>query len=387
VVGAARHQDDQFSVFLCHFALSPRLVDNGLRILYRAKGFGVLSSSPKVLTETPGALQEDEPMDVLSDVLQMVRLEGALFLNAELHEPWCVEVPKGSDVAQVLRPGAENLAICHMILEGRCWVQLPACDPVPVEAGDVVVLPHGDSHIVGSGLRHAPVNIDHLIQVKLPELNLIRYGGQGDQAVVVCGWFAYERDVPNPLVESLPRLFRSPVGQRSCGQWILQSIRYALTEAVSHQPGSSAVAAKVAESVFVEALRAYIDSLPSLQSGWLSGLRDPQISKCLDLLHSDPARNWSIEELAHEVHVSRSVLAKRFNELVGVPPMQYLKRWRLAIAARLLCNERSSLIRVTEAIGYESEASFSRAFRKEFGVPPGQWRKGAFPTKVASLGS
>jgi AraC-like DNA-binding protein len=323
-------------------------------------------------------------MDVLSDVLQMIRLEGALFFNAELHEPWCVEVPKGSDVAQVLRPGAENLAICHMILEGRCWVQQSGFDAVPVQAGDVVVLPHGDSHIIGSGLRHAPVNIDDLIQVKLPELNPIRYGGNGDRAVVVCGWLAYERDISNPLVASLPRLFRSAVGQRSSGQWIGQSIRYALVEAASRQPGSSAVAAKVAESVFVEALRGYIESLPPQQTGWLAGLRDPQISKCLDLLHSEPARNWSIEQLAQEVHVSRSVLAKRFNDLVGVPPIQYLKRWRLAMAARLLCNERSSLIRITEAIGYESEASFSRAFRKEYGVSPGQWRRGAASPKVTS---
>jgi AraC family transcriptional regulator, alkane utilization regulator len=324
-------------------------------------------------------------MDVLSDVLQMIRLEGALFFNAECHEPWCVEVPKGSDVAQVLRPGAENLAICHMILEGRCWIQRPESEAVPIQAGDVVVLPHGDSHMIGSGLQHAPVNIDHLIQVKIPELNPIRYGGQGARVVVVCGWFAYERDVPNPLIASLPRLFRSSIGQRSSGQWIGQSIRYALIAAASRQPGSSAVAAKVAESVFVEALRAYIESLPPLQTGWLSGLRDAHISRCLDLLHSQPARNWSIEELAQEVHVSRSVLAKRFNDLVGVPPMQYLKRWRLALAARLLCNERSTLIRVTEAIGYESEASFSRAFRKEFGISPGQWRRGAPAPKVAPL--
>lgn len=323
-------------------------------------------------------------MDVLSDVLQLIRLEGALFFNAECHEPWCVEVPKGSEVAQLLRPGAENLAICHVILEGHCWVQRPETEAVPVEAGDVVVLPHGDSHIIGSGLHRAPVNIDHLIKVKIPELKPIRYGGQGDRAVVVCGWLAYERDVPNPLVGALPPLFRSPLGQRSSGHWIEQSIRYAVLASALRQPGSSAVAAKVAESVFVEALRGYIESLSPLQTGWLSGLRDFQVSRCLDLLHSDPARSWSIKELAQEVHVSRSVLTKRFSDLVGLPPMQYLKRWRLALAARLLCNERRSLIRITEAIGYESEASFSRAFRKEYGVSPGRWRRGSAAPKAAA---
>jgi len=316
-------------------------------------------------------------MDVLSDVLQMIRLEGALFLNGEFHEPWCVSAPRGSDFASILCPRAENLAILHMVLEGRCWIQLHDGEAMALEAGDAVVMPHGDSHLIGSGLRHAAIDLDHVVQVKLPELNLIRYGGEGDRTVVVCGWFAYERGASNPLAAALPRIFRSQVGQRPSGAWIEQSIRFALSEAASGQPGSSAVAAKVAESLFVEALRGYLESVSPLQSGWLAGLRDPQVGRCLALMHAQPARAWSIEALAQEVHMSRSVLAERFNELVGMPPMQYLKRWRLAVAARLLCNERSSIIRVAEAVGYESEASFSRAFKIEYGAAPGLWRSGA----------
>ncbi|WP_367847281.1 cupin domain-containing protein [Rhodoferax sp. WC2427] len=320
-------------------------------------------------------------MDVLSDVLHTIRMQGAIFLNAECHEPWCVDVPQTSELARFLKPGARSLAICHTVLEGSCWVQLPGGEAVALHAGDVATMPHGDPHLIGSGLHHAPVSIDHVVKIKEPHLTPIRYGGEGDRTVLMCGWFAYEQDIPNPLVASLPKLFCSAVGKRPSGPWIEQSLRYAVGEAAIGQPGSGAMAAKVAESLFVETLRGYIESLPPRHLGWLAGLRDPQVGKCLSLIHTHPAKDWSVESLAGEVHVSRSVLAQRFNELVGMPPIQYLIRWRLAVAARLLRSERISLGRVTEAIGYESEASFSRAFKKEFGVAPGQWRNG----KAAAL--
>jgi AraC-like DNA-binding protein len=248
---------------------------------------------------------------------------------------------------------------------------------VALEAGDAVALPLGDAHLIGSGLHHAPVNIDDAVQVKAPELKVMRYGGSGDMSVLVCGWFAFDPNVPNPLVSALPRVFHSNVGRRPAGPWLQQSIRYALAEAAAGQPGSSAVATRVAESLFVEMLRAYVDTLPPAQPGWLAGLRDPHVGKCLELMHGRPAHDWSVDSLADEIHVSRSVLAQRFNDYVGVPPMQYLKRWRLATAARLLRAERANIGRIIEQIGYESETAFSRAFKKEYGVSPGQWRGGA----------
>jgi AraC-like DNA-binding protein len=324
-------------------------------------------------------------MDVLSDVLRMIRLEGALFLNGEFREPWCVDAPSGGILAQVLHPGAQNLAICHFVLEGQCWAQLLGEDPVLLQAGDVVTFPHGDSHLLGSGLQNAPVTVDHALQVQLPLLTRMRYGGDGNLALVICGWFAYERDIPNPLIDSLPRMFCASVGRRPSGPWIAQSIRYALDEGDVPHPGSNLVRAKVAEMLFVEALRGYIEALPPSQTGWLPGLRDPQIGKCLALMHSDPAHAWSVAELAHEVHMSRSVLAERFTQLVNIPPMHYLKRWRLAMAARLLCNELSNLAQIAETIGYESETAFSRAFKHEYGIAPGLWRRGALPNNGAAL--
>lgn len=316
-------------------------------------------------------------MDVLSDVLQAVRLEGSLFLNTECHEPWCLQVPHGSQIAQLLNPGAGRVVICHTLLEGRCWIQLDGGDPMPLGAGDVVAMPHGDAHLIGSGLQFAPVSLDHLVSVKAPELKPMRYGGDGDRCILVCGWFAFDRDVPNPVVAVLPRLFRAAIRERPAGSWLEQSIRYALVEAASGHPGSGAVATRVAESLFVEMLRAYLETLPPAQPGWLAGLRDPHVGKCLELMHARPGHDWSVDSLADEVHVSRSVLAQRFNDFVGVPPMQYLKRWRLATAARMLRSGRMNIARIVESVGYESEAAFGRAFKKEYGVSPGQWRTGA----------
>ena len=316
-------------------------------------------------------------MDALSDVLRMIRLQGALFLNGEFRAPWCVDAPTGADLAQILLPGAKHLAICHLVLEGQCWVKLNNGEPVHLRVGDIVVFPHGDSHMMGSGLQFAPAHIDHVVQLRMPELNLVRYGGEGERSLLVCGWFAYEREQPNPLVANLPPQFVTALGALASWPWISQSIRYALEQCSGHQVGSDVVTAKVAEMIFVEALRGYMESLPAAQTGWLSGLRDPHIGKCLSLLHADPAREWTVAELARSVNLSRSVLAGRFVELVKMSPMQYLKEWRLSAAAGMLSSRRDSLARIADAIGYESEAAFSRAFKKSYGVSPGQWRRGA----------
>lgn len=316
-------------------------------------------------------------MDALSEVLRMIRLQGALFLHGHFHEPWCVDAPRGADMAHVLCPGAPQLAILHLVLEGRCWIHLrEGGDAVPLERGDVVALPLGDAHLIGSGRAHARVDAGDALPVKLPELAQVRYGGDGDATLLVCGWFAFERDVPNPLLAALPRVFRVALGTRPAGPWIEQSIRYALQEAASGGPGSGAMAARVAESLFLETLRGYLEGLPAQERGWLAGVRDAQVGRCLALMHAQPGRAWSLESLAQEAHTSRSVLAERFTEVMGLPPMQYLKRWRLTVAARLLCSERSNLIQVAEAVGYESEASFSRAFKGQYGIAPGAWRDG-----------
>lgn len=313
--------------------------------------------------------------DALSQLMRLIRLQGAFFIHGVFHEPWCVDAPRAARFAPLLCPGAPELAILHMVLEGRCWVQMEGGEPMELLPGDVVAMPNGDAHRIGSGVRHASVELQHVVNVRLPELARVRYGGEGAGTVLVCGWFAYERDVPYPLLSALPRVFRVPLGRRRAGPWIEQSIRYALQEAEAGTPGATAMASKIAETLFVETVRGHLETVPAMEGSWLAAVRDPQVGRCLALMHDQPAREWSVEALAREVHLSRSVLADRFTTLLGVPPMQYLKRWRLTVAARLLRGERTSVLQVAEAVGYESEASFSRAFKDAYGLPPGIWRK------------
>jgi AraC-like DNA-binding protein len=324
-------------------------------------------------------------MDVLSDVLRAIRLRGALFLNAELRAPWCVQVPQRADLLAVLQPQARRLAICHMVLEGRCWVQLrEGGEPQELIAGDVVTIPRADSHVLGSGLQHAAVHIDHIVQPGFPELRRVRYGGGGESTVVACGWFAYEGDAPNPLTENLPRLFKTGIRERPAGPWIEHSIQFALAEATGNRPGFDALASRAAEVLFLEALRGYIEALPPERTGWLAGLRDPVVGRCLALMHESPARDWSVDTLAQAVNLSRSALAERFTRHAGVPPMQYLTRWRMVVAAGQLRNELSHLARIASGVGYESEAAFNRAFKREFGVTPGEWRRQRRPKKACT---
>lgn len=314
-------------------------------------------------------------MDVLSDVLRTIRLEGALFLNGDMHAPWCLKVPRGADIARLLKPGAQRLAICHWVLKGECWAQVEGAAPVRVRGGEVVAVPHGDSHVLGSELHASTVDEAHPVSPRAPELERIRYGGDGERTLLVCSWFAYEGDAPNPVMANIPRLFTTALRSRPAGAWIEQSVSFVLNDAASRAPGSEVVAAKVAEVLFAEVLRGYIESLPASHPGWLAGLRDPHVSRCLALMHAEPARNWTVDALAHETHTSRSVLAERFTEFVGVPPMQYLTRWRMILAAGMLRGQaHGSLARIAEGVGYESEAAFNRAFKREYGVSPGAWR-------------
>lgn len=320
-------------------------------------------------------------MDVLSDVLRVTRLKGSLFINAEFREPWCVKAPSAADLAPILSPTSERIWICHLIAEGRCWAQIPGSDAVALDAGDVVVVPHGDAHILGSGIDHTPFAVRDAVNVKVPSLDKLHYGGHGAATLVVCGWFGYERHFTNPALTMLPRLFRTSIRQRPSGNWLENSIRYALGETASGRAGSDAVVDKLAEVLFVEALRGYVESLPDNQTGWLAGLRDPLVGRCIALLHEKPADAWTVASLAQAVYVSRTVLAERFAGLVGIPPMQYLTQWRMTLAAHLLSTGHLSLTRIGEEIGYDSEAAFSRAFKREYGTSPGVWRRRRQPDK------
>jgi AraC-like DNA-binding protein len=269
-----------------------------------------------------------------------------------------------------------------LVTEGTCWATLPQ-DPgsaLQVSAGEVIVVPQGETHLLGSSTDLSPVLLAPLLanQVETTpgEVMTIAYGGGGAATRMVCGFLAAQEIWRNPLLCALPRLFK--VGMRgSSASWLESSMRFAAEEAASAHAGSATVLAKLAELVFVQAVRGYVDTMPDDRGGWLAGLRDRFIARALALMHARPAQPWTVEDLARRVGMSRSGLAQRFADLLGVPPMQYLAQWRLQLAAQQLRLSDRPLASIAEDVGYESEAAFNRAFKREFGVPPATWRRNA----------
>jgi AraC-like DNA-binding protein len=317
-------------------------------------------------------------MDALSDVLKSVRLEGAFFLNAEFSAPWCVHSRFGLASVSDRLARAEHVAFFHFLVEGSCKVRLAdGGNVLDVAAGDLVLFPYDDRHLMGSDLHLAPIDAKSLIGSAAADADMIqlRHGGGGAATRFVCGFLACSRSVCRPLLDALPRVLRIPVGDGPAAALLRDLLRIGVRETSAAQPGADSMLAKLAEFMFVDAMRRYVGDLPPEGKGWLAGVRDTQIGRALALLHGEPGRGWTVDDLAREVAMSRSALAERFTALVGEPPMQYLTRWRLALAADALRSGADAIVRVAERSGYESEAAFSRAFKREFGMPPAAWRR------------
>ena len=319
-------------------------------------------------------------MDSLSDVLKSVHLEGAVYLNAEFTAPWCIRGKYGVENLRNWLSGADHLMFFHFLVAGACKVRLAeGTDVLDVAAGDFVLFPRDDRHLMGSDLRLAPVETAELLRadgiLTDPDFIRLRHGGGGAVTRFVCGYLACSRSVVRPLIEALPRVLRIPIGDGSASALVRDLLRVGVQESSESRPGAGSILTKLSELLFVEALRRYVEALPPEVTGWLAGVRDPQVGRALALVHAEPGRAWTVDDLARSVALSRSALAERFTALVGEPPMQYLMRWRLALAARMLRSGPEAIGRVAERSGYESEAAFSRAFKREFGVPPATWRR------------
>jgi AraC-like DNA-binding protein len=323
-------------------------------------------------------------MDALSEVLDAVRLTGAVFLELELHAQWSFLTAPARKIADVLMPDADHVIPYHLVTEGGCYARLVDGDPVRLRAGDLILFPASDRHVLSSAneaaLRLEPVEmtgetVKELL--KRGEVAAFREGRAGEVTRIVCGYLACDRRLAEPILLSLPRLLKVSMRDGGTAAWVRSSIRFSVAESASSRPGSAMVLARLSEVLFAEAVRHYMDELPPGGSGWLAGLRDRYVGRALSLLHEQPAHPWTVDQLARKVGLSRSALGERFNQLIGSPPMQYLTRWRTSLAARQLRESDASIIRVATEVGYESEAAFNRAFKREFGLPPAAWRRRA----------
>ena len=314
-------------------------------------------------------------MDALSDVLAAIRLSGGVFLDAEFTAPWCIAAKVGPEDCRPLGPVPAHIIAYHYVAAGHLVLQRPGAAPLAVAAGEIVLLPRNDPHILASAPGLRPVVVDTLVQPAASSgLARLRYGGGGEATQIICGFLGCE--VPdNPLVATLPAALRLAVRQGTAGVWMEQSFRLAAEEFAEHRDGSAAMLGKLAELLFVEAVQGYLATLPDDQTGWLAGLRDPIVGKALALLHTRVAEAWTTETLARQVGLSRSCFAERFTMLIGMPPMRYLTNWRMQLAAASLRKGGRSIAQIAYDVGYESDAAFNRAFKRAYGTTPSAWRK------------
>jgi AraC-like DNA-binding protein len=270
------------------------------------------------------------------------------------------------------------LILYHYVVEGELCIRVDGEDgeDLVLEAGDVVLLPRNDLHLVGSDLTLPPVAGSDIIQPpKDGGLSSIRHGGSGRRTRMICGFLGCDCAEDNPVISTLPSLLKLDAEKGGSAEWIRSTFQFAAEEVAAGRPGSETVLAKLSELLFVEAVRRYAEGLPEGQTGWLAGLRDPHVARALALLHSDVNRPWNVDDLSREVGLSRSALADHFIRLIGMPPMYYLASWRMQVATQKLRGTSASLAQVAEMVGYSSEAAFSRAFKKAFGVAPATWRR------------
>ncbi|HJS88578.1 MAG TPA: AraC family transcriptional regulator [Steroidobacteraceae bacterium] len=314
-------------------------------------------------------------MDALSDVLRVIRLVGGVFLEAEFTAPWCISGRVSAEHCKPFQVAPRHVIASHFVAAGRMQLQIAGSDPIEARAGELLLLPHNDAHLFGSDLT-VPVTPAHKFFQTAPGggITRIQLGGGGEATHLLCGFLGSSISF-SPLLSSLPRLLRLDVRAISSGAWIESSFRFAINEIAAGRLGSATVIAKLSELLFVEAVGRFVAGLPPEKRGWLAGLRDPHIGRALALLHERPTEPWTAEMLAEQVGMSRSVFAERFSALVGEPPMRYLTVWRMHVAAQQLCEGPASVAQVAFTVGYESEAAFSRAFKRQFGASPGTWRR------------
>ncbi len=339
-----------------------------------------MTGTPGIRAGTPGTSHPapaPQP-DLLSDLLATVRVSGTVLFRAELREPWGIAIPEACDMRAVLPGRVENVIPFHVAEEGSFWIRAGDGPPVRISAGEAVLLPQGTSHRLG-GEEEAPAAPVGAVLPHPPwdEPPVVRHGGTGARARVVCGFVGCEDLLLDPFLRGLPPVLHARPGHDPRSRWLETAIRYTAHEAGRPGPGSRLVLSRLVELMFVEVLRDHMRSADDARVGWLAASGDPVVVRALASIHGAPADAWTVDRLARRVGVSRTVLAEHFARRLGLPPMHYVARWRLQVAANLLRTTSQPLKAVAQQAGYESEAAFGRAFKRHFGSPPAGWRREA----------
>lgn len=315
--------------------------------------------------------------DPLSEVLRAVRLVGAVYFSIDGTAPWVAETLPGAQIAPHIGAGVEHVVNYHVVTSGSCWVGPVGEPPIRLQAGDIIAFPQGDAHVLSSepGMRGQPnVEFYRAAGRQRVPICLSLHGGGPAGAAIVCGFLGCDARPFNPLLAALPRVIHLP-GAREGTAAARRLIDLALAESTRPRPGSHGVLSRLSEVLLVELVRYLTADLPAEQTGWFAGLKDGTVGLALGKLHERPAAAWTLVRLAREVGTSRTVLAERFAQLVGMPPMHYLARWRMQLAANLLRTTSAGLAEIAERVGYGSEAALSRAFKRSLGVAPAAYRR------------
>lgn len=331
-----------------------------------------MTETQRVLPETPGP----PSADLLSDLLGRMHLSGAVLFSTEFHEPWGLVSPPACDLSRMLTFRTEHIVPFHIVAEGGCWLELREMAPVWLEAGDAVLLPYGDVHVLHGheAARNVPAG-ELLPPPPWPDILRVRHGGDGGRTRIVCGFVQCDELLFHPLLRHLPALMHVSPGRAPVGDWLAGTIRHTAEEATRADPGGRSMLPRLAELMFVEILRRHMQTLSAGEVGWFAAVNDPVVGSALGSLHAAPLEDWNVDRLARRAGVSRTVLAERFKHFLDMPPMRYLTYWRLQLAAQRLKAADTPMKAIADLAGYESEAAFSRAFKRHFGVPPADWRR------------
>jgi AraC-like DNA-binding protein len=323
--------------------------------------------------------RSEAPMDVLSDVLREVRLTGAVYFDVHAGAPWVASTPGASSICAGVMPEFDHVIGFHIVLDGRGWAQLAdSSQPaICLDVGDAVIIPGGHGHSISSEPdRHVAPDVELYRRPTTGTLPFVlhEFGGGGEKARLVCGFLGCDARPYNPVLEALPPLLHV---RRSSAAGVLtfDLMRIALEESRQARAGGETILAKISELMFLHAVRQHIDSLPAQSKGWLAALGDRHVSAALRAMHAHPARAWTLEALASEASLSRTAFSIRFSEVMGVPAIQYLTKWRVQLAAGLLDRHGINIAQIAAKVGFGSEAAFNRAFKRLVGVPPGEWRE------------